>query len=217
MFKHLMIAAAFLAATAFGSHALAQDDAQWEAGTNYFLVDPPQPTSSGDRVEVLEVFSYACPHCANFQPYVTQLEEVLPAGAQVQQLPAIFSPAWEAYARAYYTAQSLGVLDTTHQALFDALHRDRRPMRDFDALADFYATQGVDRERFMSTAHSFEVENKLAGARSLAPRLGIEGTPSVVVNGKYRITAASAGGYPKMVELVQWLVAKELAAAGGAS
>lgn len=217
MFKHLMMSLAVVAATALASHGVAQEAPVWQEGTNYFVIEPAQPVSTGAQVEVLEVFSYACPHCASFQPYVIQIEESLPAGAQLRQLPAIFSPAWEAFARAYFTAQSLGVLDSTHQQLFDALHRERRQMRDFDDLADFYAAQGVDRERFVTTAHSFEVENKLAGARAQLPKLGIEGTPTVIVNGKYRITGASAGGYPQMVALVQWLVEQELATTGAAS
>lgn len=216
MFKHLMISLAVVAVTALGNPAAAQDTPTWQEGTHYFAIEPAQPVSSGGKVEVLEVFSYACPHCANFQPYVTQIEENLPAGAQLRHLPAIFNPAWEAFARAYFTAQSMDVLESTHQQLFDALHKQNQQMRDFDALADFYAAQGVDKQRFVATANSFEVENKLAGARAQLPKLGIEGTPSVIVNGKYRITGASAGGYPQVVELVQWLVGQELATTGAA-
>lgn len=216
MFKNLMILLAVVAATALTGHATAQDAAAWQEGTHYFAIDPPQPVSTGSKVEVLEVFSYACPHCASFQPYVGEIDESLPAGAQLRQLPAIFNPSWESFARAYFTAQSLGVLESTHQQLFDALHVEHRQMRDFDALADFYAARGVDKDRFITTAHSFEVENKLAGARAQLPKLGIEGTPTMIVNGKYRITGASAGGYPQVVELVQWLVEQELATAGAA-
>src|SRR5690606_5470625 len=94
----------------------------WEAGKHYFVIDPPQPTASGERIEVLEVFSYACPHCAHFQPYAEQIRQALPKYAAFDYMPAIFNAQWEPFARAYYTAQSLGVLDATHQPLFDALH-----------------------------------------------------------------------------------------------
>jgi protein dithiol oxidoreductase (disulfide-forming) len=182
----------------------------WEEGKNYFLIDPPQATASGDKVEVLEVFSYACPHCAHFQPYAEQLTQSLPAGAVYRYMPAIFNPTWEPYARAFYTAESLGVLEKTHQALFDALHRDHLPMRTIDELATFYAQHGVDKAKFLAASSSFEVESKLTRARDLVKAFGVDGTPSVVVNGKYRVTGQSAGGYPQLIELVNWLVKKEL-------
>jgi len=182
--------------------------AAWEEGKNYFLVEPPQPTS-GDKVEVLEVFSYACPHCAHFQPYADQIKQSLPAYAKFDYMPAIFTPQWEPYARAYYAAQSLGILDQTHQALFDALHRDRVPLRTIDDIASFFAQRGTDRAKFLSAASSFETESKLSHAREVVKDTAVDGTPSIIVAGKYRVTGASAGGYPQVVELVDFLVKKE--------
>jgi thiol:disulfide interchange protein DsbA len=191
--------------------------ADWEAGKNYFLVDPPQPTATGDKVEVLEVFSYACVHCAHFQPYAEQLRAALPAYAEFDYMPAVFTPQWEPFARAFYTAQSLGVLKETHQALFDAIHRDHLPMRSIEDLATFYAKHGVDRAKFLAASGSFEVESKLARARDIVRADGIDGTPSIVVNGKYRATGASAGGYEQLIELVKWLVEKEHAGKAGSA
>ena len=206
-----LLAGLLAASTAFAADP-APATTSWEAGKNYFVIDPPQPTASGERVEVLEVFSYACPHCAHFQPYAEQLKASLPAGAEFSYMPAIFNASWEPFARAFYTAQSLGVLDKTHQALFDALHRDHVPMRTIDELASFYAQQGVDKAKFMAASGSFEVESKLSRAQDLVKKFGVDGTPSIVVNGKYRVTGQSAGGYPQLIELVDWLVQKELGA-----
>jgi thiol:disulfide interchange protein DsbA len=190
----ILLAGLVAAAPAFAADAPASAT-QWEEGKNYFVIDPPQPTATGDRVEVLEVFSYACPHCAHFQPYAEQLKQSLPAGA-------VFG----------YTAESLGVVDETHQALFDALHRDHLPMRSIDELAGFYAEHGVDRAKFLATASSFEVESKLSRAAEIVRKDGVDGTPSIVVDGKYRVTGQSAGGYPQLIELVDWLAKKEIAA-----
>jgi thiol:disulfide interchange protein DsbA len=186
---------------------LAAPTPTWEAGKNYFLIDPPQPTATGKQVEVLEVFSYACPHCAHFQPYAEKIKQSLPAYATFGYMPAIFGPAWEPFARAFYAAQSLGVLDKTHQALFDALHRDHIPLQTIDDLAGFYVQYGVDRAKFLSAASSFETESKLQRAMAIVKGDGVDGTPSIVVNGKYRITGESAGG--QMIELVDYLVKKE--------
>lgn len=210
MLKRLGLLLAGLVATSAVFGADAPAPTAWEEGKNYFLVDPPQPTATGDKVEVLEVFSYACPHCAHFQPYAEQLKTSLPAGAVFTYMPAVFNPSWEPYARAYYTAESLGVLDKTHQPLFDALHRDHLPLRTIDDLAGFYAQNGVDKAKFLATSASFEVESKLARSQTIVKADGIDGTPSIVVNGKYRITGASAGGYPQLIELVDWLVQKEI-------
>jgi thiol:disulfide interchange protein DsbA len=195
------------AADAPAAAAAAKTD--WVAGQHYFVIDPPQKTASGSQVEVLEVFSYACPHCAHFQPYAEQIKQALPAYASFSYMPAVFNAQWEPYARAYYAAESLGVLATTHQALFDALHRDHAQLRTLDELASFYAQHGVDKAKFLSIAGSFEVESKLARSRDVVKADGIDGTPSIVVNGKYRASGASAGGYPQLIELVNWLVQKE--------
>jgi thiol:disulfide interchange protein DsbA len=211
MFKRLglLFAGLLLVSLSHAAEEAAAKPTTWEAGKHYFAVDPAQPTASGDKIEVLEVFSYACPHCAHFQPYAEQLKQALPEYASFGYMPAVFNPQWEPYARAFYAAQSLGVLDQTHQALFDALHRDHVPMHTIDDLAAFYEQHGTPRAKFMSAAQSFEVESKLSRAMEIVKNDGIDGTPSIVVAGKYRITGASAGGYPQMIELVDFLVKKE--------
>ena len=212
MLKRLGLLLAGLVATSTVFAADAPAPAAWEEGKNYFLVDPPQPTATGGKVEVLEVFSYACPHCAHFQPTADEIKKSLPAGAVFVYMPAVFNPSWEPYARAYYAAESLGVLDQTHQELFDALHRDHQQLRTIDDLSTFYAQHGVDKAKFLATAGSFEVESKLQRASQIVKADGVDGTPSIIVNGKYRVTGVSAGGYPQMVQVVDFLVQKELAA-----
>ena len=214
MLKHvgILLAGLFATSMAFAADNTETPAAAHVAGTNYFVIDPPQSTATGDKIEVLEVFSYACPHCAHFQPYAEQIKKSLPAGAVFNYMPAVFNPTWEPYARAYYTAESLGILDLTHQPMFDALHRDHLPMRTIEDLATFYAQHGVDKAKFLAASSSFEVESKLTRSRELVKAFGVDGTPSIVVNGKYRMTGQSAGGYPQLVELVDFLVKQELAA-----
>ncbi len=209
----ILLTGLLLASTCSAADGPVAPATTWEAGKNYFVIDPPQPTASGSQVEVLEVFSYACAHCAHFQPYAEELKLALPAYASFGYMPAIFSPQWEPYARAFYTAQSLGVLEKTHQALFDALHRDHLPLQTIDDLAGFYAQHGVDKAKFLAESASFEIESKLTRARNIVKADGVDGTPSIVVNGKYRVTGASAGGFPQLIELVGWLVQKEHPAA----
>lgn len=214
MFKRLLfLLTGLLVVSACGAQedkaAAAKTD--WKEGEHYIVLAKPTPPASG-KVEITEVFSYACPHCAHFQPYANQLKSKLPAGATFSYMPVVFNPSWEPLARAFYVAQSLGVLDKTHQALFDALHRDHKPLRSIEDLAGFYAAHGVDPKTFISTAQSFVVEGNLSQGRERAMAYQIESTPTLIVNGKYRLDAASAGGQGQAVELALWLVNKELSA-----
>jgi len=187
---------------------------EWQLGADYMLIDPRVPTTTGDKIEVVEVFSYACPHCAHFQPAMDELKTKLPANAQLVLVPAVFNPTWEPFARAFYTAKAMGVLDKTHQALFDALHRDHLPLNDIQSLAGFYANQGVNAASFTSTASSFVVDSQLARASQLVRDYGVSGTPTLIVNGKYRVemSAEKHIGPPEAVDIVLQLVKQESAA-----
>lgn len=192
---------------------LAQAQALWEEGKHYMLVTPAQTPVTGDKVEVLEVFSYACIHCANFDPYMAKWKKAKPDNVEVLLMPAAWNPAWEFYARAYYTAETLKVLDQTHEALFNALHVERKPIRTVDDLTAFYQeTAGVDPQVFRQTAASFAVETKLKRAKDLVPRYGVRGTPEIIVDGKYRFSVTSAGGNEQAAfALLDFLVQKAAA------
>ena len=207
----ILIAGLLAASTAFGADNAAP---KWEAGKSYLAIDPPQPTRTGDKIEVLEVFSYACPHCAHFQPYAEKLKASLPADAQFRLMPADFHPLWVAFARGFYVAKGLGLVDKTHQAMFDAIYRDGRPMTSLDQIADFYAGFGADKATFLSTAESFVIDGDLAHAHQMEINYGIDSTPTLIINGKYRVVANSEQkiGFDEMVEIAQFLVAKESAA-----
>ncbi len=213
MFARTMIlmAGLLVASMAFAADGAAPD--KWVAGKSYQLIDPPQPTSTGNKVEVLEVFSYACPHCAHFQPFAEKLKASLPSNAQFTLLPADFQPRWVDFARSFYVAKALGLVEKTHQALFDAIYRDGRPMNSLDDMAAFYAEHGADKASFLSTAQSFVVEGQLAHAHDMEVKYGIDATPTLIVNGKYRVGANAEEkiGFDEMVEIAQYLVAKEAA------
>jgi protein dithiol oxidoreductase (disulfide-forming) len=189
---------------------------QWELGADYMLIDPRVPTSTGAKIEVVEVFSYACPHCAHFQPSVDELKAKLPANAQLVLVPAVFRPEWQPFARAFYTAQALGILDKTHQALFDALYEQHLPLTTLDTLVNgFYASHGANPATFMSTANSFVIDSKLAHGDQLVRDYGVTGTPSLIVNGKYRVEMSSERkiGPAEAIQIVLYLVQQEAAAA----
>ncbi len=202
--------------------------ATWVQGSNYFLIRPAQPTAvAPGKVEVTEVFSYACPACNRFYPVVDRLRAALPANAEFDFLPAAFRPDedWPMFQRAYYTAQVLDIDKRTHDAMFDAVwksgelavfdlrtQRAKVPAPTIEDAARFYArVAGVKPEAFIATAASFGVDVKIRQADQLIRAEQIEETPTIVVNGKYRVTIGSAGGDEQLIELVKYLVAQESA------
>jgi protein dithiol oxidoreductase (disulfide-forming) len=204
------------------------DDGKWVEGKNYFRIDPAQPTSTPGKIEVTEVFSYGCPFCYQFNGLVEQMAKDLPRGAVMTYTPASFRPDenWPLMQRAFLTAQALGIEKQSHDAMFDAVNKSgelgildstsnrRKPESAWptiDDVAKFYAKYGVKPEEFVATAKSFTITTKMKRADELVRAYEVDGTPAIIVNGKYRLSPTSAGGYPQAVELTQWLVSKEAA------
>ncbi|MGV8941953.1 MAG: thiol:disulfide interchange protein DsbA/DsbL [Lysobacter sp.] len=178
------------------------------AGVDY--VDIPGGTAFAPhpgRIEVVEVFGYTCPHCAQFEPSLSAWKTKLPADVEVVAVPAPFGGYWIPYAQAFYAAQSMGLLERTHSAMFRAIHEQRRlPIGGATPaqIAAFYADYGVDPEKFAQTMVSPGTQAKLVQARDFLQRSGIEGTPSLVVAGKYRVLGKSAADMLRIAgELVQ--------------
>jgi thiol:disulfide interchange protein DsbA len=183
---------------------------QIEEGFQYQLVIPPQPTTaSTGRVEVVELFWYGCPHCYHFEPYLERWVADRADNVDFVRIPSVLNPSWVPLARAYYTAEVLGVVDQVHRPLFDAIHRDKRRIDTEEDIANFFAEHGVDKEKFRQTFHSFAVETKLNRSKVLAQRYGGSGVPAIVIQGKYRTSGDLAGSYENIVAVIDYLVAKE--------
>ena len=184
----------------------------YQAGRDYFPIEPAQPTSSGDKIEVLEIFGYSCIHCANLAPQLTTWKKTLGDDVHFDYMPAVFGGVWTVFGRAFYAAQTMGVLEKTHDPLFVALHTEKRQIGSLDDLGAWYAEHGVDKAQFLATMESFAVNGKIAHAQEAVPLYGVEGTPSMIVNGKYRVVSPREGGFTKMLEITDWLIARERAA-----
>ncbi len=205
-----------LALIAAAPVALAQSPADGLVeGRDYTLIDPPQPTADKSKVEVLEVFGYWCIHCAHLDPALQKWKKDLPADVDFRYVPAIFQGGVdEFFARAFYTAETMGVLDKTHSEMFTAAAVDRK-IQSPDAILDFYADQGIDREQFEATMNSFTVNAKVARVKQSLPRYAIEGTPTIIVNGKYKAMARGGGTMDDLMATVDKLIARERKAATG--
>jgi thiol:disulfide interchange protein DsbA len=223
MRRHLLLGLLLL-----GIAPSAYCDAAWVQGTNYFLIQPALPTAvAPGKVEVTEVFSYACPACNRFYPVVDRLRSALPANAELNFVAAAFrsDEDWPMFQRAYYTAQLLDIDKKNHDAMFDAVwktgelavfdprtQRIKVPPPGIEDAARFYArVAAVKPEAFVATAASFGVDVKMRQADQLIRAAQIDETPTILVNGKYRVTLGAAGGDDQLIEVVKYLVAQESA------
>lgn len=179
-------------------------------GNDYQTISPPVQTSSADKVVVTEVFWYGCPHCFRFEPYVERWSSNLPEGVVFEQMPSSLNKRWIEHARAYYSFQMMGVLDEVHRDFFDAIHLDRQRLMDLDSIAEFVAARGLDEKAFRENYYSFPVETQIRKNSQKERRYGHRGVPAVIVNGKYLVSASLAGSNERMIEIINFLVGREL-------
>ena len=187
---------------------------RFSEGTHYARLTPQQPTVATDdgRVEVVEIFQYSCPACFNFEPYLNQWKETKADYINFVRIPTPWNALSELHARAYYTAETLGVLDEIHTPFFREFHVNGNYLQNEAQLADFFGRFGVDEETFMSTFNSFAVHTKLQRARDLVQRYRVSATPEIVVAGKYRTGGQMAGSYEAWFDIINELAAVEYAA-----
>jgi thiol:disulfide interchange protein DsbA len=189
---------------------LAQANAQsYEEGRDYVALDVPVRPASEIGVEVAEVFWYGCPHCYTFKPLIESWAETQPDYVNYVKIPAALGASWEPHAKAFYALEAMGELEKVHDALFEALAGERRPLNSGEALADFVAEYGVDGDVFLNNYSSFGVNARMQQAQSKVRGARVTGTPTMLVAGKYRVTASMAGSNEAVLEVVDYLVEQE--------
>ena len=181
----------------------------FQEGRHYVALDAPVRTASDSGIEVAEVFWYGCPHCYAFKPLIENWVESVPEDVNYVQIPAALGASWVPHAKAFFTLEAMGELHKVHDALFDALAGERRPLNSGEALADFVEGYGVDGETFLKNYNSFGVNARMQQAQAKVRGSGVTGTPTLVVNGKYRVSASMAGSHEAVLEVVDYLVAQE--------
>lgn len=194
--------------------ACAQDSGSYEAGKHYDVISPAIRTATPDKIEVAEFFWYGCGHCYTFEPMVGQWKKTLAEDVSFRGVPAIWGGAMELHAKAYFAAQALGVSETMDSVIFQAMNVDRKPLRNEDEITQLFVDNGVAEEDFLKAYNSFGVASQVRQASSTARSAKITGTPSLMVNGKYLITARKAGSNANMLKVADFLVEKERAAKG---
>ena len=202
--------AVFIALITLSGRGLAEE--RWVEGQHYQTLTPPVATGRSQDVVVTEFFWYGCGHCYTFEPMLTAWGKQLPEGAVVQHSPAVWNDGMKMHAKAYYIAEVLGVKETVHPIIFDAMHVKRERLTSRLALLDLFEDSGIEPAQFDKAFDSFGVDSQVRQADARAKSAKISGTPSLMVAGKYLIETRSAGSQNNMLEIAQYLVEKELAA-----
>ena len=178
---------------------------EFEQGINYFPLKTPQPVHTWDKIEVLELFWYRCPHCFELEPYLNKWLKSKPDFIEYVRLPAVLNRSWAFDARVFYTFVALGLVDSLHEAYFDAIHKDRKRIVTVAQLADWVADQGQDPQRILDTFSSFGVDSMVAHATDMSGRYETDGVPTIIVDGKYRTKVSLAGGHNELIDLMSYL------------
>jgi thiol:disulfide interchange protein DsbA len=164
--------------------------AQAVAGKDYRLINPPQPTDSGRKIELLEFFWYGCPHCNNLQPPLGVWLKRKPADVEFKRVPAVFQDSWVPLTKAYLTIEAMGLVESLHHDVFSAIHEQKIRLQDTKVLFDWVAKHGVDRQKFIDTYNSFAVQSRAQRSVDMTRNYDIPGTPALAIDGRY-LTAPS--------------------------
>jgi thiol:disulfide interchange protein DsbA len=180
---------------------------QFVDGKDYKTVEQ-QPTSTGNKVEVLEFFWYGCPHCYHFEPFLSKWVSQQPANVEFIRVPTVFREDWKVHARTYYALEEIGLNEKMHSKIFNEIHKNMHRLDTLDTMTDFLVTQGVDKKAFTESYNSFSVDAKMRKAVALQNAYKIDGVPAIVIDGKYKTDGSMAGNYDRLLKIMDYLVAK---------
>lgn len=215
----LTLLRALTAAVVFMSSVGVVAQEQYEEGVHYELIEPAIHTGVSDRVVVTEFFSYGCGHCYNFEPLLESFNARLPDGVMLQRTPVIWNnnPGMKLLAKTYYAVEVLDVFEPVHGAVFNAIHRQRKRLSSPEAVKAVFVENGVSDSDFDRAFGSFGIDSMVRQAAARTEGARINGTPSLMVNGKYRIDTRQAGSQANMLKIAAFLADKELARLAGAA
>jgi protein dithiol oxidoreductase (disulfide-forming) len=180
------------------------------AGQHYRVLNPAQPTNvAPGKVEVVDVFWYGCGGCNLMAPFMEAWKASKPDAAEYVKLPAALNPSWQPQARLFYATKALGIDDKTHAAAFREMHVNRNPLNTIELMVEFLGGFGVSAADARDALNSFSVDSELRAADVQARRYRLNFVPAVVVNGKYVVSVDQAGGPEQVLEVINYLVARE--------
>jgi len=200
--RRFMLAAALVPAMSI-THAQPKTPV---AGKDYREVKPAQPVDTGNKIEVLEFFQYTCPHCASFDPDLTEWRKKMPADVEYRRLPVAFDASTSNHSKMYYALLQLNKVEELHRKVFAAIHGARKRLLDPNEIADFMAANGIDRKAWLDAFNSFSVATQANRASQVWGGYKLEGTPAVAIDGKFMTAPSMVGSRPGTLPVMDYLV-----------
>jgi len=182
----------------------------YKLGIDYDLLKKPYATENTEQVVVYEFFGYTCPHCFYFEPFINKWLETKPQHVKLQRVPLNFQPGWAVLQQAYLTAEVMGIAEKSHTKLFEAIHNEHKRFNSIDELAEWYSqVLAIDKNEFLSTADSFILDSKQRKADKMGFQMQVTGTPTLVVNGKYKISS-KIRNRDEVINIMKYLIEEEV-------
>ena len=183
--------------------------AQLVAGRDYSVVEPAQPTDDPGRIEVVEFFSYACPHCSDLNPLVRKWAAKLPADVAFKRVPVSFnSPFYQLMAKLFYTLDAIGEMERLDAAAFDAIHVKGLKLIDEKSVQEWAVSQGVDAKKFSDAFKSFSTDSNVKRTDQLSRAAKIPGVPALVVDGRYLVVGKNVKNHDELLALTEKVIDK---------
>ena len=177
-------------------------------GQHYVKLTQRQPTQDPKKLEVVEFFWYGCPHCHAFEPMLDAWVKKLPADVNFRRLPVAFREVpFVLHQKLYFAIETMGLVDSLHRKVFNAMHVERNPLNTPEAIGDFVAKNGVDKAKFLDTMNSFSVQAKSKQAAALSAGYKIDGTPAIGIDGRFYTAGSLAGSNERSLAVTEYLMA----------
>jgi len=177
-----------------------------QLGRDYVRLDPPRPVASGNKIEVIEFFYYGCPVCYELEPTLARWVFNAPGTVVLRRVPALSSENWDNFAKLFYTLEAVGQLSRLHWPVYDNFHFAGVKLNEEAAMGNWVGNNGIDKDKFIKTFRSPEIQAKLDAARQMIQDYDINGVPSIVVDGKYVTSARMTGSTRELMQVVGQLV-----------
>ncbi len=186
-----------------------QNNLQFIAGEHYVVLNKPVATRDKSKIEVVEMFSYGCPHCYEFEPLIKEWVKNKSNNIDFWYFPAVWNQPMKLFAKAFYAAHELKILEQIHIPLFTTIVIEQKKISTENDLANFFKEYGIDNKEFTQAFNSAAVENQAKLAQQHVHSYSPAGVPEIIINGKYRIDRMRAGGLKEMLEVADYLIKKE--------
>ncbi|MFL0811284.1 MAG: thiol:disulfide interchange protein DsbA/DsbL [Agarilytica sp.] len=180
----------------------------YQKGVHYKILPAAVPTVTPGKIEVTEAFAYSCGHCERFEPLVLNWKKGMADDVAFVKLPVIWRKPMESLARIMYTGEALGISDQVNARVFKAMHKEKKQLANEAEIAAIFKELGVDAEKFKKTYKSFGVSSKVQQADARTRSMKITGTPQLIVDGRYSVSATKELGHAGMLKVVDFLIEK---------